>query len=629
MQNQKPNFPFSAVTGQHLFKLALTLVAVNPAIGGVLVSGPRGSAKSTLAKGLADVMPESISDAASKTSPAFVTLPLSATEEMVVGTLNLQDVLSEKKVSFQEGLLAKANNGVLYVDEVNLLQDHIVDLLLDVAASGVNIIERDGISYNHEAKFILLGTMNPDEGELRPQLQDRFGLSVKLGHEYDIAERIEIVQRREAYDINWQTFLQQYQDQQETLKNAILATRSQLPNVDCPLEMQELIAHKCHAAHVDGLRADIVWYRAALTHAALHERLVVTEDDINAVEELVLSHRRNNKSNSQDSALQGPSKSNSSKSSSSSNEPQQHKPFSRPKSANLSNANGVNQSTVNQNSTNQNNGNQDSTNQEVEGDWGKMHPQQLKTAERIEFDWLHAEIDSQNMSLQNHALKNNAANLTIKTQYRSNKQFSANSSSASSYATNKRCNESNKVNWLSSLLTNAGQWPLQQLKFYQSRRTQTLIHLVLIDTSASTLKNNLFSQAKAIILKIAEKAYIKREQLSIIGFGNQSVETLLPRQRAPKALREFLDTIPAAGGTPLREALEYAESFRRQQHKQTPNIRIKTYIITDGKTRQSFAHIDLGNEVTLIDIEKSTVKRGKGQSIAKDLNAHYIPLFTA
>ena len=258
MQTQKPNFPFSAVTGQQRFKLALTLVAVNPGIGGVLVSGPRGSAKSTLAKGLADVMPE----VKAKTGHAapFVTLPLSVTEEMVVGTLNLQQVLHEKQVTFQDGLLAKADQGILYVDEVNLLQDHIVDLLLDVAASGVNVVERDGISHKHNAKFILLGTMNPDEGELRPQLQDRFGLSVELGHEYDIAERVEIVQRREAYDADWQAFLQEYQAQQDALKKDILATRSRLPQVTCSLAMQELIANKCHAAHVDGLRADIVWY---------------------------------------------------------------------------------------------------------------------------------------------------------------------------------------------------------------------------------------------------------------------------------------------------------------------------------------------------------------------------------
>ena len=207
MLPHKPNFPFTAVTGQTTFKLALTLLAINPAIGGVLVSGPRGSAKSTLAKGLADVMPSASSNNSDQAAPAFITLPLSVTEEMVVGTLDLQQVLNEKQVEFKQGLLAKADQGVLYVDEVNLLQDHIVDLLLDVAASGTNVVERDGISHQHDARFVLLGTMNPDEGELRPQLQDRFGLSVVLGNDYAIDERVEIVQRREAFDVNSEALL--------------------------------------------------------------------------------------------------------------------------------------------------------------------------------------------------------------------------------------------------------------------------------------------------------------------------------------------------------------------------------------------------------------------------------------
>lgn len=184
-------FPFSAVTGQAQYKLALILVAINPTIGGVLVSGPRGCAKSTLARGFADLR---------SANHPFVTLPLGASEEMLIGTLDLQQVLDSKNVAFNPGLLAKADGGTLYVDEVNLLPDSLVDLLLDVAASGVNCVERDGISHEHAAKFTLLGTMNPDEGELRPQLLDRFGLSVQLDNDYSIDERMAIVQSREAFD---------------------------------------------------------------------------------------------------------------------------------------------------------------------------------------------------------------------------------------------------------------------------------------------------------------------------------------------------------------------------------------------------------------------------------------------
>ena len=249
-----------------------------------------------------------------------------------------------------------------------------------------------------------------------------------------------------------------------------------------------------------------------------------------------------------------------------------------------------------------------------------MEPQQQKTASSVDFDLNNSD------QVQAGLIKKTSSSASSASTNIASKRTGS-QGSASSRVASQGQNQSTNVNWLSSLLANAGQWPLKKLRFNQPKNTQTVLHMVLIDTSASTLKNDLFAQAKAVILKVAKQAYVNRDQLSIIGFGNQQVETLLPRQRTPKELKAFLDSVPAAGGTPFREALEKAQQLQQQQYRQTPNIQIKTIIITDGKTRQSFSHVNLKGEVVLIDIEKSPVKRGKGQRIANDLNATYMPLF--
>ncbi|MCX5540516.1 ATP-binding protein [Paraburkholderia sp. CNPSo 3076] len=278
----RPAFPFTALVGQALLQRALLLAAIDPAIGGVLVSGPRGTAKSTAARALAALLPEG----------AFVTLPLGASEDKLIGTLDLEAALRESAVRFAPGLLARAHGGVLYVDEVNLLPDALVDVLLDAAASGVNTVERDGVSHMHDAHFVLVGTMNPEEGELRPQLLDRFGLMVELGTPYDVAERQRIVKARLAFDADPQAFCAARETEQRSLAQRIAAARETLGKLDWSDAVHERAAQRCIEAAVDGLRADLVMLRAARALAAFEGARAVSPQHVDEVADCVLAHRR-------------------------------------------------------------------------------------------------------------------------------------------------------------------------------------------------------------------------------------------------------------------------------------------------------------------------------------------------
>ncbi|RMH96464.1 ATP-binding protein [Stutzerimonas nitrititolerans] len=278
----RPQYPFSALHGQPQLQLALLLAAIDPHIGGVLIEGPRGTAKSTSARALAELLP----------GQRFVDLPLGASEEQLVGSLDIQAALQNAEVAFKPGLLARADGGVLYVDEVNLLADALVDLLLDVCASGVNRIERDGISHQHEARIALVGTMNPEEGELRPQLLDRFGLFVRLGAQIDPASREAIVRSRLAFDRDPHGFVERQRHAQQALIGRLEQARACVGRLDFSDALHRQVSSLCHAAGVEGVRADLVMLRAAAAHAAWLGQEQISDGDIEAVAELVLAHRR-------------------------------------------------------------------------------------------------------------------------------------------------------------------------------------------------------------------------------------------------------------------------------------------------------------------------------------------------
>jgi magnesium chelatase subunit D len=280
------SYPFSALVGQDRLRLALVLCAVRPEIGGVLIRGEKGTAKSTAVRGLATVLSAVDDDA------RLVELPIGATEDRVVGSLDLQKVLRDGEHAFSPGLLARAHGGVLYVDEVNLLHDHLVDVLLDAAAMGRVHVERDGVSHSHEARFVLIGTMNPEEGELRPQLLDRFGLTVDVYASRDVDVRVEVIRRRMAFEADPEGFAARYADDDVDLARRITAARAAVADVVLPDGELRRIAALCAAFDVDGMRADLVVARTAVAHAAWRGADTVAEEDIRVAAELALPHRR-------------------------------------------------------------------------------------------------------------------------------------------------------------------------------------------------------------------------------------------------------------------------------------------------------------------------------------------------
>ncbi|CAM4266667.1 Magnesium-chelatase 38 kDa subunit [Mycobacterium basiliense] len=281
-------YPFSAIVGHDQMLLALLLSAVRPEIGGVLIRGEKGTAKSTAVRGLAALL----SAATGSAGAGLVEMPLGATEDRVVGSLDLQRVLRDGEHAFSPGLLGRAHGGVLYVDEVNLLHDHLVDILLDAAAMGRVHIERDGISHSHEARFVLIGTMNPEEGELRPQLLDRFGLTVDVQASRDVDVRVEVIRRRMAYESDPDAFAERYLDADAALAGRIAQARAIVDDVVLADNELRQIAALCAAFDVDGMRADLVVARTAVAHAAWRGAHTVAEQDIRVAAELALPHRR-------------------------------------------------------------------------------------------------------------------------------------------------------------------------------------------------------------------------------------------------------------------------------------------------------------------------------------------------
>lgn len=549
-------YPFAALVGQEKLKRALLLCAINPAIGGLLIRGEKGTAKSTAARGLAEIMPPIIEENPDKdicgecpvlpieVPVPFVNLPLGATEDRVLGSLDLEGILSEKKKRLQPGLLAKAHKGILYIDEVNLLADHLVDVLLDVAATGVNTVQRDGLSESHPAKFSLIGTMNPEEGNLRPQFLDRFGLMVEVEAPKNIAERTEVVRRRIHFENNPTSFLEQWNAGQITLQNKISAAQQLLPSVTFPEGLLSFISQLCTELHVTSLRADIVLYKTALTIAALDARVTVTADDVRQAAELVLVHRQRK------NPFDGQNKDRL-------DEMMQQQPQEPAVSDQAASSNGEDQHEEEKNEKNQTA--PDNTTDQL---FGITPPTETPT--------LKVDIPPVR-DVMPEGRRNQASFGNRGPEFRAVPDESPTDISVMATVQ-------------TAMIRDQENFQITRQDLHQKVKKGKTGNLILfvVDASGSMAASRRMEAVKGSVLSLLTDAYQRRDMVGVISFRGVESQLLLPPTFSVEQAEEALKTLPTGGRTPLPHALQSAFQLIQARNPEK-DMRPLLVILSDGK----------------------------------------------
>jgi magnesium chelatase subunit D len=625
------DYPFAALVGQEQLKTALLIIAVNPTIGGVLIRGEKGTAKSTAARALAALLPsvQLVSGCPFHCDPValwpecphcnadafginpearqvaempvpFVDLPLGATEDRVLGTLDFERALREGRRAFQPGLLAAAHRGILYIDEVNLLADHLVDVLLDAAAMGVNTVQREGVAFRHPARFLLIGTMNPEEGNLRPQLLDRFGLAVQVAGPRDPESRAEVVRRRLAFESDPAAFAARWADEQNALRDRILAARALLPNIALDDGLLTFLTRLCCELDVDGLRADIVLHKTACTLAALDGRTRVHLEDIRTAAELVLPHRRRRR------PFERPDL----------DREQLDEAFSKLESQTKQQASGGRQPP-------------DANNQGADA---PRSPERVFAPAPVE-NVRRIEVTSPTMPSE---------------QGRRNRRTSG---ERGPYV--RAVPDESPVDLAIDATLRAaarhgpqpdGGMTIERSDLHRKERagrTGTLI-LFVVDASGSMAARQRMAVVKGAVLGLLQSAYEQRDEVGVIAFRGSNAEVLLPPTRGIDRAEEALRVLPTGGRTPLAHALVLARETIRLAQRSTPNRLVLLVLLSDGKANVGLpespgdpwqqalqAAADLaadGIPALVLDSDAGFVRIGRARQLAEALGAEHLPL---
>jgi magnesium chelatase subunit D len=576
----QPSFPFSAIVGQDRLKLALLLGLIQPGLGGVLVRGTKGVAKSTAVRALAALLPPL----------PLVELPLGATEDRVVGSLHLEKALHGQR-AFEPGLLAAADGGILYVDEVNLLPDHLVDVLLDAAASGVHRVERDGLSLSHAARFLLVGTMNPEEGELRPQLLDRFGLAVDVVDLAGPGERAEAVRRRLAYDIDPAAFAAGWRGTEDAEAERILRARQLLSGVRIPDAVLCAISERCLAERVEGLRADLTLCKAAVALAAYHGRSEVEAGDVDAVAEFALLHRRTC--------------------------PPDPPPNGR---------------------------SQDTSPRRQRGDTSPSRQQEPSSgADRQVFP--SAGLFEARVQPAGEGLKRSSEEGRWRVP--SDRRHSGPSGAVRIYRAG------DALSWAATLRAAAphqlerrgaasGVFALRDgdLRGQPRRRPAGCLLLFVLDTSGSMAAWQRMRRTKAAVLALLAQAYRRRDRVALLAFHGAGAELVLPPAHGLAAARRALEELPVGGATPLAHGLAAARRLLRGERRRRPRQPVWVVVLTDGRgnvaqaggdpwcdaVRQARALASCGAECLVIDTEAGWPRFGRAAELARAARAECVSL---